>query len=142
VPPVVERTAAGARRGARDVVRVRGRGLWGEPCLCFFGSEDYCGTHARLEPGGGVVWVGSSGTARISRVLGPLARTMQWQQQHGALPGRTHGATWSGRDKAETRYVRTHRRSAAEALFSSKKFCKIGIVTLLFVFDKYYSIMD
>jgi len=29
----------------------------------------------------------------------------------------------------------------SKALFSSKNFCKIGIVPLLFVFDKYYPIM-
>ena len=32
--------------------------------------------------------------------------------------------------------------SSSQALFSSKKFCKIEIVALSFVFDKYYPIMD
>ena len=32
--------------------------------------------------------------------------------------------------------------TATKALFSSKKFDKIGIVPLLFVFDKYYPIID
>ena len=32
--------------------------------------------------------------------------------------------------------------SVIRALFTSKKFCKIGIVALSFVFDKYCSIMD
>jgi hypothetical protein len=34
------------------------------------------------------------------------------------------------------------KRKTTKALFSSKFFCKIGIITLLFVFEKYCPIMD
>jgi len=39
-------------------------------------------------------------------------------------------------------FIKNHINCNSKALFTSKKFCKIGIVALSFVFDKYCPIID
>jgi len=50
--------------------------------------------------------------------------------------------TWGALDQELPGLLYTSIGTSAWALYSSKKFCKIEIIPLLFVFDKYYPIMD
>jgi len=52
--------------------------------------------------------------------------------------GRNPSTYRNALEENETTATTTARGGTTQALFSCKKFCKIGIVSLSFVFDKYY----